>query len=62
MIRSHLSHISHTGDTTQTGGGATASTGTTSQHRPGVRVLAVIRSDGSRFKLVEPVTPNQLQA
>lgn len=53
------SHVSRTSDTTQPGG-ATPDTGTTSQHRPGVRVLAMIRSDGSRFKLVEPPVPDQL--
>jgi hypothetical protein len=48
MIRSHTNH---TRDTTQAGGSAAPPTCTASQDRPSVRVLAVIRSNGSRFKL-----------
>jgi DNA-binding CsgD family transcriptional regulator len=57
MIRSHTNH---TRDTTRAGGRAAPPTRTASQDRPSLRVLAVIRSDGSRFKLLGPVTPNQL--
>jgi hypothetical protein len=57
MIRSHTNH---TRDTAQAGGSAAPATRTASQDQPSVRVLAVIRSDGSRFKLLGPVTPNPL--
>jgi hypothetical protein len=57
MIRSHTNHSR---DTTQAGGSAAPATRTASQDRPSVRVLAVIRSDGSRFKLLGADTPDQL--